>query len=1295
MHKTDFFRAVNLSLTQDRPRFIGRWQRLRNLTDDKRQQAEQQLQQSLQQSQLQAQQRLQAIPPLKLNEDLPVSQRANEIIEAIKNHQVVVLAGETGSGKTTQLPKLCLMAGRGVYGWIGHTQPRRLAARSVAARIAEEVNSPLGEVVGYKVRFNEAFKPEGYVKLMTDGILLAELSNDRYLNAYDTLIIDEAHERSLNIDFLLGYLRQLLPKRPDLKVIITSATLDVERFSRHFSDAPIIQVEGRTYPVEVVYRPMTAETVNSDEDEAFEALEEALPRAIVNAVEECIEHSRGQGSIGHGDILIFASTEREIRELADTLRKYGPPHTEILPLYARLSLNEQQKIFHPTGKGRRIIIATNVAETSLTVPNIHYVIDSGFARISRYSYRSRVQRLPIEAISQAAANQRKGRCGRIAAGVCIRLYSEADFLSRPEFTEPEIRRTHLAAVILQMHALGLGNIADFPFVEPPDSRFVNDGLRVLEELGALDKQQEITALGQQLSRFPLDPRLARMLIAGAHSGCLEEMLIIVSAISSQDPRERPPEKQMQADQKHALFKDKESDFLFYVKLWQNYEATRSDLSENQRKQWAKSHFMSYLRMREWRETHHQLVLVCKDLGLQRQAQPAKYEVLHRALLTGLLSSIAHKNDDKEYLAARNQKAKIFPASVLHKKGVPWLMAAEIVETSQVFLRTNAKIEPEWIEQEAKHLLKSHVYEPHWEKGAGKVMAYEQISLFGLIINPKRKLNYETVNAQEAHEIFIRRALVEGDINLKAEFFTHNMNLVKDIIDIEDKLRRKDILVDDEVLYQFYANIIPPTVANVRTFEGWRREAERQNAQILFCNPDVLMAQEDDVCVAEYPDNIAITGLVLPLRYKFDPSAKDDGVTITVPHAVLTQINEAALSWLIPSLLADKVEALLKGLPKAIRRQLVPVPDTVKRLMADLPHHDDSKSLTQILNQLLQPRGLRISHEDWQESEKNLALYCRFNIEVVDNKGKALATGRDLASLKIQFSSQQVALAVLPSNQVLTEFPEKIAPIIEQKVAGLPTRSYAALVLQEQGVTLQYLPSEALAQQEHQRGTMALWQKVCASEVKLLKKIINPALAVDFAPYGNKAHLEHQFVQAVFNRLFDTALIYTLPDFNALLQQKRGLLLGEGQQVLKLASEIFKAWRDVNKLLTSIKQPIFAQTVADINQQLVEFNPSQFLANIEPKRWQEYPRYLKAIQIRLERLSNNLNRDVLACADIQKCWQQYQQKRSDYLARSVNMQSLDDYRWLLEEYRISLFSQPMKTAVPISKERLNKLWQQLA
>ncbi len=594
MHKAAFFTALDTCLVADRPRLTGRWQRLRGLAPEKRDEAIAQLQAQLEQSQAKVARRADKLPLVTLNDDLPVSARADDIIAAIREHQVVVVAGETGSGKTTQLPKLALLAGRGRTGYIGHTQPRRLAARSVAARIAEELGSPLGETVGFKVRFSEAIHPDGYIKLMTDGILLAELTGDRFLNAYDTLIIDEAHERSLNIDFLLGYLRQLLDKRPDLKVIITSATLDVERFSRHFGNAPIINVEGRTFPVEVRYRPISEEPVLSDEDDSFEQMEDALPRAVLGAVEECLEHARAAGRPGQGDILIFASTEREIRELAETLRKYGPPHTEILPLYARLSLNEQQKIFHPNGKGRRIVIATNVAETSLTVPNIHYVIDPGFARISRYSYRSRVQRLPIEAVSQAAANQRKGRCGRIAPGVCIRLYSEEDFQGRPEFTEPEIRRTHLASVILQMQSLGLGDISAFPFVEPPDSRFINDGIRVLEELGALDEERKLTNLGKQLSRFPLDPRLARMIIAGAHHGCLDEMLMIVSALSVQDPRDRPPEKQTQADQKHALFREPDSDFLFYVKLWRSFEAIRGDLSENQRRQWAKTHFISYL-----------------------------------------------------------------------------------------------------------------------------------------------------------------------------------------------------------------------------------------------------------------------------------------------------------------------------------------------------------------------------------------------------------------------------------------------------------------------------------------------------------------------------------------------------------------------------------------------------------------------------------------------------------------------------------------------------------------------------
>jgi len=1023
MHKAAFFTALDTCLVADRPRLTGRWQRLRGLAPEKRDEAIAQLQAQLEQSQAKVARRADKLPLVTLNDDLPVSARADDIIAAIREHQVVVVAGETGSGKTTQLPKLALLAGRGRTGYIGHTQPRRLAARSVAARIAEELGSPLGETVGFKVRFSEAIHPDGYIKLMTDGILLAELTGDRFLNAYDTLIIDEAHERSLNIDFLLGYLRQLLDKRPDLKVIITSATLDVERFSRHFGNAPIINVEGRTFPVEVRYRPISEEPVLSDEDDSFEQMEDALPRAVLGAVEECLEHARAAGRPGQGDILIFASTEREIRELAETLRKYGPPHTEILPLYARLSLNEQQKIFHPNGKGRRIVIATNVAETSLTVPNIHYVIDPGFARISRYSYRSRVQRLPIEAVSQAAANQRKGRCGRIAPGVCIRLYSEEDFQGRPEFTEPEIRRTHLASVILQMQSLGLGDISAFPFVEPPDSRFINDGIRVLEELGALDEERKLTNLGKQLSRFPLDPRLARMIIAGAHHGCLDEMLMIVSALSVQDPRDRPPEKQTQADQKHALFREPDSDFLFYVKLWRSFEAIRGDLSENQRRQWAKTHFISYLRLREWKETHHQLLIICKEFSLTRNAEPANYETIHRALLTGLLAQIAQKGDDREFLAARNQKAKIFPGSILHKKAPPWVMAAEVVETSQVYLRTVAKVEPEWIEQEGRHLLKHHVFEPHWEKGQGRVMAFEQLSLFGLIVNPRKKISYEKVNPAEAREIFIRRALVEGEIHLKAAFLAHNRQLVDDITRVEDKVRRRDLLVDDEVLFQFYDRRIPPAVANTKAFEGWRHDEERRHPQALFLKPEDLLTGDSLPDIGDYPDHLDISGLRLPLAYHFDPSDDCDGVTLTAPRGVLPQLSAATLSWLVPGLLADKVEALLKALPKTLRRQLVPVPDTVAWVMNKLPQGERGKdaSLESVLTQLLRQKGVQITPADWEEAQAAVPAFCRFNLNVVDDKGKTLGHGRDLEALRIRFAAQQ-APSPVSTDELLTVFP---------------------------------------------------------------------------------------------------------------------------------------------------------------------------------------------------------------------------------------------------------------------------------
>ncbi|BFM03103.1 hypothetical protein Psyaliredsea_17500 [Psychrobacter alimentarius] len=848
-------------------------------------------------SQQMVQARIDSIPddlPNKLNLDLPVSQRAEDLVQAIIDNQVIIVAGETGSGKTTQLPKLAMLAGRGITGQIGHTQPRRLAARSVANRIAEELGEQLGNTVSFKIRFNEQGSAQSVIKLMTDGILLAELGHDRFLSKYDTIIIDEAHERSLNIDFIMGYLKKMLPKRPDLKVIITSATLDTKRFSEYFSHydaklkrqvpAPIFNVEGRSFPVEVRYRPLTDEPVTSSDDDSYDDFEDNLPRAVVAAVDECFSDAQNKGHADQADILIFAATEAEIRELQEVLVRHGPKHTEVLPLFARQTYEEQQRIFQPSGRGRRIVIATNVAETALTVPGIRYVIDLGFARISRYSYRSRVQRLPIEAISQAAANQRKGRCGRVAPGVCIRLYSEEDFSGRPEFTEPEILRTNLASVILQMANLRLGSVDDFAFIEPPDSRLVTDGHKLLDELGAITAKSEsatnqtskpkakkgmdhlnLTRIGQQMARMPIDPRLARMLVAGSDFDCIREMLIVVAALAVQDPRERPANKRTQADQKHAVFRQDDSDFLFYLSLWKALFEKDEDgnkLSGNQRKQFAKKNYLSFPRVREWHQTHRQLVQMVTELKLtdvsdaktadqnnakstsieavtsdptaieDEELKAVKYANLHRALLTGLLSIIAHKTENRgEYLAARQQKAKIFPASTVFKQVPPWVMAFEMVETSQVFMRTVAKIEPEWIISAAGNLLKYHYFEPHWSKKTGRVKAYAQISLFGLIIISKQLTNYEQVNLSESREIFIRDGLVTGNLGRAAPFLQHNMDKIADIERIEDKLRRRDLLVDEESLYQFYDKKSQLTLPAVKLLKTGVQRSKKPIASI--------------------------------------------------------------------------------------------------------------------------------------------------------------------------------------------------------------------------------------------------------------------------------------------------------------------------------------------------------------------------------------------------------------------------------------------------------------------------------
>ena len=1266
-------------------------------------------------------QRIERIPNIKLNQDLPVTQYADKLIEAIQQHQVIIVAGETGSGKTTQLPQIAMLAGRGLTGLIGHTQPRRLAARSVSQRIAEEVGEKLGESISFKVRFNEQGSQDSIVRLMTDGILLAELANDRFLTKYDTIIIDEAHERSLNIDFIMGYLKQLLPRRKDLKVIITSATLDVNRFSNYFNGAPIYEVEGRSYPVEVRYRPISEMSIVGSDDDEFDDFEENLPRAVVAAVEECFQDAQEKGHPEHADILIFASTEQEIRELQETLIKHGPRHTEVLPLYARLALAEQQKIFNPSGGGRRIIIATNVAETALTVPNIRYVIDSGFARISRYNYRSRVQRLPIEAVSQAAANQRKGRCGRIAPGVCVRLYSEEDFLSRPEFTEPEIKRTNLASVILQMQSLGLGSLEDFDFIEPPDHRLVNDGRKLLIELGAMvekskaplsergvggdstnppkssftkgglqGKGDSLTKIGQQMAKMPIDPRLARMILGGAHFGALNEALVIVAALAVQDPRERPVDKQMQADQKHALFREADSDFLFYIKLWDILHNNRESMSENKRRTFARNHFLSWLRLREWKKTHEQLVDLAKGLKLSFNEKKASYENLHRALLTGLLSFIANKTDERNvFMAVRQQKARIFPASTLHKTNTPWVMAFEMVETSQVYLRTLAKIEPEWILLAARDLLKHHYFEPHWSKKAGVVNAYDQISLFGLIIEPKRPVNYEKVDQPAAHEIFLRDALTTGNLGINPPFLKHNLLKLEEVERVEDKLRRRDLVVDEETIYQFYASKVPPEVASRRSFEDWRATVEPHDPRYLFIDDDALWLN-DRPTTQQFPDYLRNGELRLATSYRFDPSHDEDGATVKIPLQALPQVDENIWSWGIPGWRLELIEALLKTLPKDKRRSLVPIPDTAKKLAARI----DAVNLREHIFSFLafQLRGEQITEKDF--SLDRVEQYLLPLIKVIDEKGHVIEQGRDLAELKARCRTETHS----PVKQLKGEFktfPENFVFEASQKVTGVVVKQYQALVptkdfaaleqKDESGVVIQTFNDQAEAVKQHREGIIRLVHMQLGDLVRQLKKQISKPLALAYSPLGDKAQLEQMLVYATLH-LSINELPVNMQEFQKLVEDVKKSFLTHGQTALKEITDIYIQWQEIRRKLLVLDPSIFGKNIDDIEDQLDLMSLSDFVYRKSSDVWSEFPRYLKALILRLERLPNNLQRDDSAIDQIDPWMEKLFQFKND--AR------LKELYFMVEELRISLFSQPMKTKTPVSPTRLQKVWERL-
>ena len=1302
--------VVNV-MGEDRHKLLRRLTELEKLArgDKPYDQALEKWQSQLARSQAAVLRRQQLVPTDIEFPNLPVCEKREEIAQIIANNQVVVLAGETGSGKTTQIPKICLSIGRGVSGLIGHTQPRRIAANTVANRIAEELKTPLGEKVGYQVRFSDQSNENTLIKVMTDGILLAEIQHDPYLNKYDTLIIDEAHERSLNIDFLLGYLKQLLPKRPDLKLIITSATIDLERFSQHFNNAPIIEVSGRTYPVEVWYRPLY-EFEASDDSEA----EPDQYAAIVDAVHEIELHEKtGSGARG-GDILVFLSGEREIREAAEALRKAQFAHMEVIPFYARLSLAEQQKVF-AAHTGRRIVLATNVAETSITVPGIRYVIDPGFARISRYSYRTKVQRLPIEPVSQASANQRKGRCGRVAEGICIRLYSEEDFNSRPEFTDAEILRTNLAAVILQMLQLRMGDIHKFPFIDSPDHRLISDGFKLLEELHAVNTKNQLTPIGQQLSKLPLDPRLARMLIAAQEQSCVRELLIISSALSVQDPRERPIEKQQAADQSHRRFWAEHTDFAGFVNLWNYFETQRQELTQNQLRKLCKKEFLSYLRLREWRDVHHQLCVAVKDLDIRVNTEAANYEAVHKALLTGLLGNLGFNHEEREYLGARNRKFSIFPGSSLAKKTPKWIMAAELIETSKLFAHTVAKIEPEWVIAAAEHLVKRQHFEPHYDSRSGQVMVFEKITLYGLTIVEKKSVSYSHIDPAQCREVFIRAALVEGQYdqhpkrkhaqnkNPHNDFFVHQQQLLKELEDLESKARRRDIVVDEQVIFDFYNERIPESVVNLAGFEAWRKKAEHENPKLLFLTRDILMRHgAGDITQAQFPNELEWRGMVFPLSYHFEPNHAFDGVSIHVPMSVLHQVPEHRLEWLVPGMLREKCIGLIKSLPKNLRKHFVPVPDVVDKMLTTIA--PDNKPLTEALGiQLKRLTGIDVPKDAWLET--SVDDYYRFNIHVVDDKGKIIASGRDLTPLRekyrerVQQNIQSAATNIERDGITVWDFDE-LPQAIQLPRGGISIRGYPALTDKQSSVALQVLDNPMHALDASQRGLARLVFLSLAQTVKYLQKELlkGQEVALTLAGIGNREQVADDLIMAAIKQLAvpdQQHLPRTKAAFEERVNQIKDKLIAHTQDLASHLVASLKLLVDVKKQLKQQKNMLMlAFTISDINQQLAQlFYPG--LVYKTPSQWlSQYPKYMRGIQQRLEKAALNPQKDKLQLAEVAPHWQRladYLTKEGEY--RMAQNTALMEYRWWIEELRISLFAQTLKTQVPVSAKRMDKQWEQ--
>ncbi|MER7503585.1 ATP-dependent RNA helicase HrpA [Nonomuraea pusilla] len=1225
--------------------------------------------------------RRRAVPEITYPESLPVSQRKDDILAAIRDHQVVIVAGETGSGKTTQIPKICLELGRGVRGLIGHTQPRRIAARTVAERVAEELGTELGEVVGYKVRFTDQASDRTLVKLMTDGILLAELQNDRLLEQYDTLIIDEAHERSLNIDFILGYLKQLLPKRPDLKVIITSATIDPERFSRHFGGAPVVEVSGRTYPVEVRYRPL-----GEDDDQT---------QGIVEACRELVTE-------GPGDILVFLSGEREIRDAADALAKAEFRNTEILPLYARLSAAEQHRVFQ-RHTGRRVVLATNVAETSLTVPGIKYVVDPGFARISRYSHRTKVQRLPIEPVSQASANQRKGRSGRTSDGICIRLYEEEDFLARPEFTDPEILRTNLASVILQMTSIGLGDIEAFPFVEPPDRRQVKDGVNLLHELGAFDAHGALTPVGRRLAQLPVDPRLGRMVLEADKHGCLREVMVIVAALSIQDPRERPADKQQQADEKHRRFADPDSDFMAYLNLWNYLRERQKELSSSAFRRLCKAEFLNYLRVREWQDIYSQLR---QSLGVQPNSAPADPYHVHVSLLAGLLSHVGVKDvmdrqrasdgrrPIQEYIGARNARFAVFPGSVLAKKQPQWVMSAELVETSRLWARVNAKIEPEWVEPLAQHLVKRTYSEPHWEKNQGAVIALEKVTLYGVPIVAGRKVNYGRIDPDLSRELFIRHALVEGDWDTHHRFLKDNRRLLEEVEELENRARRRDILVGDEALFDFYDQRVPADVVSARHFDAWWKKAGQEQPDLLTFSPEMLVNEGAGVSARDYPDTWKQLGQRMRLTYQFEPGADADGVTVHVPLQVLNQVSSHGFDWQIPGLREELITALIRSLPKNLRRNFVPAPNYAKQVLAAV-RAGSEPLLDAVERELLRLTGVRVPRDAWQLDQ--VPDHLRITYRVIDERKRTVAEDKDLDALKRRLAPRL--------RRTLSEAGDDIerTGLRGWSFGTLPKvfeqgrmKGYPALVDARDSVSIKIFETEAEQRRSHWTGTRRLLLLNVTNPAKsLLGGLSNQAkLALSRSPHGGAVALFDDVVNAAVDKLMHDlgGPAWDPAGFDRLHQHVRAELHDTAAEVLGRVEQILSVWHAAGTRLDALRP---GAATDDVRDQLGRLVYPGFVAATGYRRLPDILRYIRAVERRLTKLPEEPWRDEEWMQRVHKVEDDYHDLLEKLPPARRGDPDVVEVRWMIEELRVSFFAQTLGTPTPVSEKRITKAMERLA